>query len=156
MNTIVRRGYERLPAIFAMDALDNMIESILSPVPLAFNFEQLFEAPQGYPTDIVEKKNESGETTGYEVDVTLAGIPKENIDISIKDEVLVISVRKTDKLEDKTRNYLRKGISQRSMQLRYGLHGIDKDNIKSSLENGMLKVELPLAKEAKPIKIEIG
>lgn len=156
MNQIVKRGYDRFPAIFARDAFDDMIEAMLSPVHMDFNLERLFEAPQGYPTDIIETKDERGIVTGYEVDVTLAGIPKENVDISIEKEVLTISVNKVEKQEDKSRNYLRKGISQRSMQLRYGLHGIDKDKIKADLVDGMLKVELPLAEETKPKKIKIG
>lgn len=158
MNQIVKRGYDRFPAIFARDAFDDMIEAVLSPVPISFNIEKLFEAPQGYPTDIIETTDKSGIVTGYEIDVTLAGIPKENVDISIEKEVLIISVNKVKKQEDKCRNYLhlRKGISQRSMRLRYGLNGIDKDKIKADLVDGMLKVELPLAEEAKLKKIEIG
>lgn len=160
MNTaIVKRGHDRLPAIFAMDAFDDMFESLFSPVRsvVDFDIEKLFNAPPGYPTDIVEVRDEkNGNVTGYEVDVTLAGIPKENVDISIEDDCLNVSVNKVEKTEKDSRTYLRKGISQRSMQLRYGLRGIDKDKIRANLVDGMLKVELPLAEEVKPKKIQIG
>ena len=158
MNAIVKRGYDRLPAIFARDAFDDMFEALMSPVRSAtdFNIERLFEAPPGYPTDIVEIKDDKGNVTGYEIDVTLAGIPKENIDISINDNCLNVTVNKTEKQEDKNRYYLRKGISQRSMQLHYGLRGINQEGIKANLVDGMLKVELPLAEEVKPKKIQIG
>lgn len=151
-NAIVKRGYDRLPSVFGFDAFDEMFSEFFDDNSLG----KLFKQPEGYPTDLIEVKNESGEVIGYEVDVTLAGIPKENIDIAIERDALNISINKVEKEEDKNRNYLRRGISQRSMQLRYGLHGIDKDKIKANLVDGMLKVELPLAEEVKPRKIEIG
>lgn len=152
MNALVKRGYDRLPSVFGWDAFDSLFGSMFdSGVP-----ERLFDMPQGYPTDVIEVKDDKGNATGYEVDVTLAGIPKESVDISIEKDVLTISVNKIEKQEDKNKNYLRKGISQRAMQLRYGLHGIDKEKIKADLVDGMLKVELPLAEESKPKKINIG
>ena len=42
------------------------------------------------------------------------------------------------------------------MQLRYGLHDIDKEKIKADLSDGMLKVTLPIAEEVKPRKVTIG
>lgn len=151
-NAITKKGYDRLPSVFGFDAFDKMFENM-------FNtniFDELYEAPQGYPTDVIEVNNDNGEVTGYEVDVTLAGIPKDNVDIAVDRDVLNISINKVEKEENKNRNYLRKGISQRSMQLRYGLHGIDKDSIEAELVDGMLKVKLPLAEEVKPRKINIG
>jgi len=120
------------------------------------NREQLLDGAHGYPTDILELKDDSGKVTGYQINVTLAGIPKENVEITAECDAISISVKKTDKSENKNHNYLRKGISQRSMQTRYGLHGIDKENIKASMSDGMLTVTLPLAEEAKPKVITIG
>lgn len=149
---ITRRGYDRLPSVFGFDAFDDIVASLFD----LNRCSKLFELPQGYPSDIIEVKNEDGQVTGYEIDVTLAGIPKDNIDITIENDVLIVSINKTEKEKDKNRNYLRKGISQRAMQLRYGLNRIDKDKICANLSDGMLKVVLPLAEEAKPRKITIG
>ena len=151
-NRIVRRGYDRLPSVYGWDAFDRMLGELFSGDTRG----SLFEQPQGYPTDIIEIKDENGQVTAYEVDVTLAGIPKENVDIAIEKDVLNISINKVEKEEDKTRTYVRKGISQRSMQLRYGLHDIDKEKIKADLSDGMLKVTLPIAEEVKPRKVTIG
>lgn len=151
-NALVKRGYDRLPSVFGFDAFDKIFEDMFSTNV----FNELYSAPQGYPTDVVEVKDDKGNVIGSEITVALAGIPKENVDIAVDRDVLNISINKVEKEEDKNRNYLRKGISQRSMQLRYGLHGIDKDKIKANLVDGMLKVELPLAEEIKPRKVEIG
>jgi HSP20 family protein len=157
MTNIVKRGFDRLPGIFARDALDDMFETLMfSPAKASFDVEKLFGAPMGYPTNIIRTIDKNGNETGYEIDVALAGIPKENIDIFIEDDCLSISVNKVENKEEKGRDFLHRGISQRSMKLRYGLHGIDRDKIESSLVDGMLKVKLPIAEEAKPKKIKIG
>ena len=141
-------GMSLFPSVFGWDAFEKLVEG--------FPRAQLFETPQGYPSDIVQVIDEAGNVTGYEVDVTLAGIPRENVNISVEDDTLTISVDKVEKKEEKNRNYLRRGISQRAMQSRYGLHGVDKEKIKATLADGMLKVELPIAEEAKPKTITIG
>ena len=140
------------PSVFAADAFDDYFGDMFR---VGFP-ESFFKQSQGYPTDLVEVKDEAGNVTGYEVMVTLAGIQKEKIDVNVDGDMLSINVDKEEKLEDKSRNYLSKGISHRSMQLRYGLHGIDKGKIRADMKDGMLKVELPVAEESKPKKIEIG
>ncbi|MFA5754204.1 MAG: Hsp20/alpha crystallin family protein [Patescibacteria group bacterium] len=137
---------DTFPAIFGWDAFDKAFRE----------FNDLLLPIEGYPTDVIEIKNDEGRVTGYEVNITLAGIPKENIEISLEKDIINISVKKSEKEEDKNRNYIRKGISQRSMQLRYGLHSIDKENIDASLKDGLLKISLPLAEEIKPRIINIG
>ncbi len=146
MTTLMKRHMDTLPAIFGWNAFDKLFN----------NFDSMFDTTQGYPTDVIELKNDEGDVTGYEVDITLAGIPKENIEISLEKDIINISIKKSEKEEDKSRNYIRRGISQRSMQLRYGLHSINKEKINASLKDGLLKITLPLMEEAKPRIINIG
>lgn len=110
----------------------------------------------GYPVDIVEVADDKGQVSGYEIIVALAGIKKENVDITTDMDSLSIVVNKVQNTESKNRRYLKRGISQRQMELRYGLHGIDPAKIKASFEEGMLRVELPIAEEVKPKSIVIG
>ena len=142
----MKRHMDTLPAIFGWNAFDKLFN----------NFDSMFDTVQGYPTDVIELKNDEGDVTGYEVDITLAGISKENIEISLENDIINISIKKSEKEDDKNRNYIRRGISQRSMQLRYGLHRINKELINATLENGLLKIFLPLAEEAKPRMINIA
>lgn len=149
-NTVVRYkdSSNMFPPVFGWEAFDKLFDEVFRG--------QLYEQPQGYPTDVIEIKNDSGEVIGYEIDVTLAGIPKENVEVTIEKDSLSISVKKVEKDANPNRTYLRKGISQKAMQIKYGLHGIDKEKIKANMAEGMLKVELPLAEEAKPRQITIG
>lgn len=146
MNTIVKRN-NAIPSIFGWNFMDKLFDELDG---------QFFENVSVYPTDVIELTDEKGNVTGYELDVTLAGIPRENVEVLIDRDVLDISVKKVEQENKNGRNYIRKGISQRSMQLRYGLHGIDKDKIQANIKDGMLKVTLPIAEEAKPNKIIIG
>ena len=147
MTTLMRRQGDTLPAIFGWDAFDKLFGN---------TFDEMFNTPTGYPTDLIEVKDDDDKVTGYEVNVTLAGIPKENIEISLENDIINISIKKSEKEDDKNRNYIKRGISQRSMQLRYGLHRINKELINATLENGLLKIFLPLAEEAKPRMINIA
>lgn len=109
-----------------------------------------------YPTDIIQILDDNGQIKGYEILMALAGIDKENVDVTTDNDALVITVKKSEKAEDKKRVYVQKGISQRSSESRFGLYGIDKNGIKATCTDGMLKVELPLAEEVKPRAIKIG
>lgn len=149
MTTLIRRN-EMFPAIFGWGAMDRILDEIER------SHSDMFDSKHGYPSDILEIRDDTGKVIGYEIDVTLAGIPRENINISVERDAIVIIVSKNEKKDDKNRIYLQKGISQRSMEWRYGLHGIDKEKIKATLADGMLKVALPLAEEAKPKNIVIG
>lgn len=151
-QALVKRGYDRLPSVFGWDAFDQMIDEMFGDNI----FDRLMKQPQGYPSDLIEIRDENGNVTGHEVSVALAGVPKENVGITVEGDVLNIFINKTEKEENKRKNYLQRGISQRSMQLRYGLHGVDKEKIKASFVDGMLKVELPIAEEVKPRTITIG
>jgi len=138
-----------IPGIFG----DRVLDQVLS----IFDGTSALETYKpGYPTDIVEVSDDNGQVTGYEITVALAGIKKENVEITTDIDTLSIVVKKSDEPASKNRVYLQKGISQRFMELRYGLHGIDKTKIKASFNEGLLKVELQIADEVKPRAITIG
>lgn len=150
MTTIMKRSNELFPAIFGWNFVDRILDE------MERSHCAIFDTMHGYPSDVIEIKDDTGKVTGYEIDVTLAGIPRENIDVNVDNDAININISKNEKNEDKSKNYIQRGISRRSMCVRYGLHGIDKEKIKATLLDGMLKIELPLAEEAKPKTIVIG
>ena len=132
-----------LPTVFGLDMFDKMIEEF-------DNVDKFFNMPTAsYPTDVVEIRDEDGKVIGNEINITLAGIPKECINIEVVDDTLTIDVKKVDELVDESRSYLHKGISKRAASFRYGLRNIDKENIKCTFVDGLLKVDLPLLAPAK-------
>jgi molecular chaperone IbpA len=100
------------------------------------------------------------ETTGddsYRLTMAVAGFARDEIDITVQENSLVIS-GKAQKEDDETNSrYLHRGIARRAFERRFSLA----DHIKvtgASLDNGMLHVDLvhEVPEEAKPRKIEIA
>lgn len=140
----------KYPALFGGDMLDQFFDYI--------DRNQWNDNSYVYPMDIIENKKDNT-VIGYEIVMALAGVPKENIDISLDGDTLNISVGKVEKQTEKegvSRIFVKNGISRRQAKASFALHGIDKGKITSSFENGMLTVKVPLAEESMPRKITIG
>jgi len=145
MEKMIRSS--KLPAFCSGEFADQLLSVMRN---------QWSDNSQPYPVDIVETRTEKGDVNGYEVIIALAGIPKENIEISVDNDILNISIKKTEREETNTRFYVKSGISRRSVNLRYSLHGVDIGKIVSSFADGMLTVKITLAEESMPRKITIG
>ena len=87
----------------------------------------------------------------------LPGVKKEDLKISVENNVLTFSgTRKGNALPEKAtwlRNEIRTGDFSRSVQLP---EGIDASKISAELTNGQLLVTLPKAEEVKPREIRIN
>lgn len=127
-------GYQ-LPAIFN----DSWFNSLFGDI------EKAFEIPNAvYPYNVRATTNTDGEPTSYIVEVALAGVGKNNIDIKIKDGHLKININKDDE-EDKDVYYVRKGISKRKGSLSFALsEKTDAKNITSTYTDGLLRVTVPV------------
>lgn len=62
------------------------------------------------------KINVSETDKSYSVEIAVAGFNKEDIDLELKDNILVISADKKEETEEEDKNYLRKEISARSFK----------------------------------------
>jgi len=99
------------------------------------------------------------ETTGedaYRLTMAVAGFARDEIDITVQENSLVIS-GKAQKEEAEDGRYLHRGIARRAFERRFSLA----DHIKvngASMDNGLLHVDLvrEVPEEAKPRQIKIG
>ena len=91
----------------------------------------------------------------FTVVAELPGLKKEDIELSLKNGVLTISgERKQEKkTEEGYRNERFFGRFQRSVTLPAGVDG---NKVKATYQDGVLKVVLPKAEEAKPKQIEVS
>jgi len=113
------------------NAMDDIFEDSKSIIP--YNVVQ-----------IIQDKR----VTATQIEVALAVYDKADIKLKIVGEELQILVEKTEKKENATRQYLHKGISGRSFQLKFTLPGVyDKAGITSTFKNGLLTVNIPVLKE---------
>ena len=108
------------------------------------------EQSDGYPPYDVEQRGEDS----YRVSIAVAGFSRDEIDITSKPNLLVVSGRKQ---EDANRHYLHRGIAARAFERQFQL--ADYVSVaNASLINGLLQIDLKreVPEAVKPRKIEIG
>lgn len=133
-----RRGF--LPAFFDLD-IENFFD----------NFYDLFN-PQTIKIDMKETEKE------YIIEADLPGYDKNNIEIHHEGNMLTISGKQDEIVEEKHENYIhrerRRGSFSRTIPLP---ENIEADKIKASYNNGVLRLVLPKINPSKPQgrKIEI-
>jgi molecular chaperone IbpA len=107
---------------------------------------------KSYPPYNIERVG----TDAYRISIAVAGFAEGDIAIESKENNLVIKGAKAPEAEDKTREFLHRGIAERAFELRFQLA----DYVEvagASLENGLLHIELkrelPESKKARQIPI---
>ena len=92
-----------------------------------------------------------------EVKASLPGLKPEDVDISISNDVLTIKGEHREETEDTKRDFYRREIRYGSFQRSFTLpRTVSADGISAEFENGLLKVHMPKAPEAKGRRIEIS
>lgn len=108
-------------------------------------FDNLFKADNFFNTfsngmkcDIEDKGK------AYHVSAEMAGYDKGDIKVSVKDDVLTIAAKHTEKADkEEKKNYIchERGYSQVARSFKLG--NMDKDNIKANLKDGILYITIP-------------
>ncbi len=92
----------------------------------------------------------------YIVRAEVPGVSKDDIKITIKDNILVISGEKKQEKETKKENYHRIERVYGSFARSFSLPGTVKvDKVEAKFKDGVLTIKLPKVEEAKPKEIEI-
>lgn len=104
-----------------------------------------------YPPYDIEKTGEDA----YRITMAVAGFTQNDLDISLKENVLTVKAKTTDETSEKT--FLHRGIAKRSFERRFQLA----DTIRvdgASFENGLLNIELAreVPEHKKERRIEIA
>jgi HSP20 family protein len=94
---------------------------------------------------------------GYLVEAAVPGLKPEDLEITVENNVLTLKGESRQETEDKKRNYhrieRRFGSFQRTISLPTTVKA---DAIKASLNDGVLRLEIPKAEEVKPRKISVN
>ncbi len=124
-------GYDRL-----FNRLDNIVGQQAKTYP-PYNIERL-------------------DDDSWRVTVAVSGFSQGDISIETKENNLTIKGGKSAETEEQDRNFLHRGIAERSFELRYQL-GDYVEVVAANLENGLLNVDLkrevPEEKKARQIPI---
>lgn len=126
------------------------------------NIDDYFRWPTDFWEDRASFQLRSMATDVYETDEAVVvemaaiGVKPEDININVTGDTLTVSGESKSEQEENKRNYYQK-------QLRYGSFAqtvtlpvsVDANRAEARFENGLLKITLPKAEEAKPKKIQI-
>lgn len=95
--------------------------------------------------------------TEYTLEVELPGIGENDIDISVKDNLLTLKAGKEEKKESKEDKFLvserRKAVYKRSFVLPNDINGSE---IKAKYSDGVLELQIPKKEEAKALSIKVN
>ncbi|MCL0062645.1 Hsp20/alpha crystallin family protein [Peptococcaceae bacterium] len=137
---------------------------IKKPSDILSDVEQLFDSFVNNPllstlyerqqmrADIKETDKE------YIVEADLPGVKKEEIDITINNDILTISVNKNEQIEEKNENYIRQERRVGSFSRSFYIDNVDSDKVTAKFENGVLTITLPKKEPTPPAgkKIDIS
>jgi HSP20 family protein len=91
------------------------------------------------------------------VDADIPGMEQKDINVSMKDDYLVISGNKEEVREEKKKNYYRSERLQGSFYRQVMIPAsVDAAKVKAMYKNGVLKVTLPKKEEAKGKEIKVN
>ncbi|HEY2183477.1 MAG TPA: Hsp20/alpha crystallin family protein [Xanthobacteraceae bacterium] len=100
--------------------------------------------------DVAETENE------VELTAELPGLEEKDVEVKVVDNVLTITGEKKAEREEKEKNYRMFERSYGSFSRRLELpSGVNPDDIKASLANGVLKVTIPKPAPAQVKKVEV-
>ena len=102
-----------------------------------FSFFQIKNDIFNLRTNIKEQEQ------SYLFEVNVAGVSKEDIDISVEDNYLIVTVNENNQKEDNTSNYLRKEIVYKSSKRKYYIGNIKENQINATLNDGLLLITVP-------------
>lgn len=110
-------------------------------------------AAEAFPPYNIEKVAQDA----YRISMAVAGFSREELDLTVQENTLIITGRAAPEGDGEKREYLHRGIAKRAFERRFQLA----DTIKvtgASYENGLLNVELvrEVPEHKKPRKVEIG
>ena len=129
------------------EAMSQLLEESVVPTPGSTRANQSF----------VPALDLSETPEAFIVEAAVPGIQSDDLNITIENNVLLISGEMREEEERKERNYHRVerrfGSFQRSVALP---NTVKADQISAKLENGILHLEIPKAEEVKPRRITVN
>ncbi|HEY2136461.1 MAG TPA: Hsp20 family protein [Xanthobacteraceae bacterium] len=120
------------------------IPSLSSPFLLGFDeieraLDRVAKAADGYPPYNIERvAGENGRQERLRITLAVAGFNRDQLDVTVEENQLLIRGRQQD---DKTRQYLHRGIAARQFQRTFVLAD-GMEVLAADLKNGLLSIDL--------------
>jgi len=108
-------------------------------------FAPALESKISHPVDIYETKE------GLHFEIACTGLTKEDVNINIEGDILRVTYEKDGDNDTDVTTFIHKGIARRSFNLGYKVASrFDLQNADAQMNNGLLKISIPFAEQAKP------
>ncbi len=140
------RSFDISPLYRATVGFDRMMN-------LLDNASRVDDSAPSYPPYNIEKTGEDA----YRITMAVAGFGEEDLDITVKEQSLIVSGKKKVDEKEEDVSYLHRGIATRAFERRFDLA----DHIRvdaAELRNGLLSIELvrevPEAMKPRTVKIQ--
>ncbi len=145
--------------------MKNLIKSPFFERPFGSFIEKVFDniEPDDWYRGLITKTNGqvniSEGKDGYTIEVSAPGFTKEELNIKIDNNVLIISGEHTTEQDSSSENYTRKEFSKQSFERSFKIpNDVEGDGFDAKFENGILIFSMKKPKEQPkpdPKKIEI-
>lgn len=93
---------------------------------------------EGFKLDVQQNDKE------YLIEAELPGVKKDEISLDMRDGTLSIAVNREENKNEEKKNYIHKERRTSSMSRSVYLGDVDADKISAKLDNGVLKVTVPI------------
>lgn len=149
MNALIRNNGIRK---FNDSLISTMMQNWDEFLPSAYQGPSLNSASRLPAVDIKETDTE------YQVIAELPGTPRENIEVSVKEDVLSLTVRSEDeKSEESQGRIIRQERYQGTFKRSFKLNDlVDDENIQATYKDGVLSISVPKKEPVQPRKIEVA
>jgi len=116
---------------------------------LSDDFFQPFEKQMIMKTNEKPKLNIVDESTHYRMEIAIPGFEKEELKLSIDNDILTVYGSKESKSEDENSSYIVKEINNERFSRSFKIqpNTLNVDMIDSTLKNGILYINIPKNKE---------
>lgn len=92
------------------------------------------------------------EDSAYKIEADVPGLTKEEVDLSVEDKDLIISVNKKEEKNEESENYIHRERRTSSMSRRLRLADANLDEVKAELKDGVLCVTVPKKDAGEAVK----
>lgn len=139
--------------MFNYSELFNFFDSVVDSAVLSRRGDNMQIYPSNFPPCDVFIHEESKDLV---LDFAVAGIPKDNLEVSVEGDHLILSIHKVDRNKEGFIRY-QKGIKTSSMKRKFFIHSgkYELDKIEVSLKDGVLSVSVPAKESQKKKQIAI-
>ena len=116
-------------------------------IPRKFFLDDVFEdflpetGKNNMKCDIYEKNG------NYNIEMDLPGFSKEDINIDIEDDYLIVSAEKSESTSEDEKNYIKRERKYNKYQRSFHIGNINENKISAKFNNGTLHVTFPKEKE---------